>query len=82
MLTNIRAYGVVRQVELSKYGSLCGVWTEQCVQAAPFLVFGSPLQFQRRRSMRHLMPIVTPRLNLRPPMLGDLESIQSAKEEA
>ena len=34
------------------------------------------------RSMHHLMPIVTPRLILRPPTLGDLDSIQSAKEEA
>ncbi len=32
--------------------------------------------------MRHLMPIVTPRLILRPPMLGDLDSIQAAKQEA
>lgn len=32
--------------------------------------------------MRHLMPIITPRLILRPPTLGDLDSIQSAKEEA
>jgi ribosomal-protein-serine acetyltransferase len=32
--------------------------------------------------MRHLMPIVTPRLPLRPPTLGDLDSIQAAKEEA
>ena len=32
--------------------------------------------------MRHLMPIVTPRLILRPPALGDLDSIQTAKEEA
>ncbi|MFZ0800697.1 MAG: hypothetical protein WAN70_00900 [Terriglobales bacterium] len=32
--------------------------------------------------MRHLMPIVTPRLILRPPRLGDLDSIQTAKEEA
>src|SRR5580658_7098570 len=32
--------------------------------------------------MRHLMPIVTPRLVLRPPTLGDLDSIQSAKEDA
>jgi RimJ/RimL family protein N-acetyltransferase len=32
--------------------------------------------------MRHLMPIVTPRLILRPPDLGDLDSIQDAKEEA
>jgi hypothetical protein len=31
--------------------------------------------------MRHLMPIVTPRLILRPPTLGDLDSIQTAKEE-
>jgi hypothetical protein len=29
--------------------------------------------------MRHLMPIVTPRLILRPPTLGDLDSIQTAK---
>jgi RimJ/RimL family protein N-acetyltransferase len=32
--------------------------------------------------MRHLMPIVTPRLVLRPPTLGDLDSIQAAKEAA
>jgi RimJ/RimL family protein N-acetyltransferase len=32
--------------------------------------------------MRHLMPIITPRLILRPPTLGDLDSIQIAKEEA
>jgi ribosomal-protein-serine acetyltransferase len=32
--------------------------------------------------MRHLMPIVTPRLILRPPTLADLDSIQAAKEEA
>jgi ribosomal-protein-serine acetyltransferase len=32
--------------------------------------------------MRHLMPIVTPRLILRPPTLEDLDSIQAAKEEA
>ena len=32
--------------------------------------------------MRHLMPIVTPRLVLRPPALGDLDSIQTAKEDA
>ena len=31
--------------------------------------------------MRHLMPIVTPRLILRPPTLGDLDSIQTATEE-
>jgi ribosomal-protein-serine acetyltransferase len=30
----------------------------------------------------HLMPIVTPRLILRPPILADLDSIQAAKEEA
>src|SRR5450755_467261 len=46
-----------------------------------FFRLGSPLQFQRTRSMRHLMPIVTPRLILRPPTLGDLDSIQTAKEE-
>src|SRR5580704_19510389 len=55
---------------------------EQCVQAVPFFVFNSPLQFQSSRSMRHLMPIATPRLILRPPTLGDLDSIQTAKEEA
>ena len=33
-------------------------------------------------SMRHRMPIVTPRLILRPPVLDDLDSIQAAKEEA
>src|SRR5690349_14560538 len=32
--------------------------------------------------MRHSMPIVTPRLVLRPPTLGDLDSIQAAKEHA
>ncbi len=32
--------------------------------------------------MRHSMPIVTPRLILRPPTLDDLDSIQAAKEEA
>lgn len=32
--------------------------------------------------MRHLTPIVTPRLVLRPPTLGDLDSIQAAKEAA
>ena len=32
--------------------------------------------------MRHLMPIVTPRLVLRPPTLEDLDSIQTAKEDA
>ena len=32
--------------------------------------------------MRHLMPIVTPRLILRPPTLDNLDSIQAAKEEA
>ena len=52
------------------------------MQALPVFVFTSPLQFQRSRSMRHLMPIVTPRLILRPPTLGDLDSIQTAKEEA
>lgn len=52
------------------------------MQAVPFFVFTSPLQFQRSRSMRHLMPIVTPRLILRPPTLGDLDSMQTAKEEA
>ena len=32
--------------------------------------------------MRHLMPIVTPRLILRPPTLDDLDCIQKAKEDA
>ena len=32
--------------------------------------------------MRHLMPIVTPRLVLRPPNLDDLDAIQAAKEDA
>jgi len=32
--------------------------------------------------MRHLMPIVTPRLVLRPPIPGDLDAIQAAKEDA
>jgi len=37
---------------------------------------------QLSRSMRHLMPIITPRLILRPTTLGDLDSIQTAKEQA
>lgn len=41
-----------------------------------------PLQFQHSRSMCHVMPIVTPRLVLRPPTLDDLDSIQAAKEDA
>jgi ribosomal-protein-serine acetyltransferase len=32
--------------------------------------------------MRHSMPIVTPRLVLRPPTFDDLDAIQAAKEEA
>jgi hypothetical protein len=32
--------------------------------------------------MRHLMPIITPRLVLCPPTLGDLDSIHTAKEDA
>ena len=32
--------------------------------------------------MRHSMPIVTPRLVLRPPTLADLDAIQAAKEDA
>jgi len=52
------------------------------VQAVPIFAFTTRLQFQRSRSMRHFMPIVTPRLILRPPTLGDLDSIQTAKEEA
>ena len=32
--------------------------------------------------MHHLMPIVTPRLVLRPPILDDLDAIQAAKEDA
>jgi ribosomal-protein-serine acetyltransferase len=32
--------------------------------------------------MRHLMPIVTPRLVLRPATLDDLDAIQAAKEDA
>jgi RimJ/RimL family protein N-acetyltransferase len=51
------------------------------VRAATFSAF-TPLQLQRNRSMRHLMPIVTPRLLLRPPTLGDLDSLQTAKEDA
>jgi len=37
---------------------------------------------QRNRSMRHRIPILTPRLILRPPTFDDLDSIQAAKEEA
>ena len=33
-------------------------------------------------TMRHSMPIVTPRLVLRPPTLDDLDAIQAAKENA
>ena len=51
------------------------------LREATFFAF-TPLQLQRNRSMRHLMPIVTPRLVLRPPTLGDLDSIQTAKEDA
>src|SRR6516225_5975405 len=51
-----------------------------CVRAATISVFMRPLQLQG--TMRHLMPIVTPRLVLRPPTLGDLDSIQTAKEDA
>src|SRR5947209_2585293 len=36
----------------------------------------------RVAAMGHLMPIVTPRLVLRPPTLGDLDCIQTAKENA
>jgi hypothetical protein len=32
--------------------------------------------------MRHSVPILTPRLNLRPAGLEDLDAIQSAKEDA
>jgi len=32
--------------------------------------------------MRHLMPIVTPRIVLRPPTLDDLDAIQAVKEDA
>src|ERR1700756_5124426 len=42
----------------------------------------SYFMIQLNPSMRHLMPIVTPRLILRPPTLDDLDSIQTAKEEA
>ena len=61
---------------------MVGGRSSSCGQAVPFFVFTSPLQFERSRFMRHLMPIVTPRLILRPPTLGDLDSIQTAKEEA
>ena len=40
------------------------------------------LPLQLGPSMRHLMPIVTPRLVLRPPILDDLDAIQAAKEDA
>ena len=32
--------------------------------------------------MRHLIPVVTARLVLRPPILDDLDAIQAAKEDA
>ena len=44
--------------------------------------FHGNLQLQHSRSMRHVMPIVTPRLVLRPPTLDNLDSIQAAKEDA
>ena len=53
-----------------------------CVRPANFSAFTRPIQSQRTPSMRHLMPIVTPRLVLRPPTLADLDSIQTAKEHA
>jgi RimJ/RimL family protein N-acetyltransferase len=40
------------------------------------------VQSQISHFMRHLIPITTPRLILRPPTLGDLDSIQAAKEDA
>ena len=52
------------------------------VRAATTSALIRPLQLQRSRTMRHLMPIVTPRLVLRPPTLDDLDSIQTAKEDA
>ena len=57
-------------------------WTKQCLQAVPFSSLPVRYNSSFSRSMRHLMPIVTPRLILRPPTLGDLDSIQTAKEEA
>ena len=42
----------------------------------------APNSYYWRFHMRHLMPIVTPRLILRPPTLGDLDAIQAAKEDA
>jgi hypothetical protein len=61
---------------------LGGAWTKQCLQAVPFSSLPVRYNSSLSRSMRHLMPIVTPRLILRPPTLGDLDSIQTAKEEA
>jgi RimJ/RimL family protein N-acetyltransferase len=40
------------------------------------------LPLQLSRPMRHSMPIVTPRLILRPAILDDLDAIQAAKEDA
>ena len=46
------------------------------------ITLGLYATIQRSRPVHHLMPIVTPRLILRPPTLSDLDSIQTAKEEA
>jgi len=48
----------------------------------PVLRISNSYNLKLSRSIRHVMPIVTPRLILRPPTLGDLDAIQSAKEAA
>ncbi|MGB6944948.1 MAG: GNAT family protein [Bryobacteraceae bacterium] len=61
---------------------------QQRKQSSQFLELRHPFRIglqgsvERNRSMRHSMPIVTPRLVLRPPTLADLDSIQTAKEDA
>jgi hypothetical protein len=65
-------------VDLREQISKLCVTASFALRAAPF----SPLQARynsRVAAMRHLMPIITPRLVLRPPALVDLDSIQAAK---
>ncbi len=52
--------------------------------ARAYLRQGYPEQLPLKLTltMRHSMPIVTPRLVLRPPTLDDLDAIQAAKEDA
>ena len=49
---------------------------------APRPYFAQQLRLKLTLTMRHSMPIVTPRLVLRPPTLDDLDAIQAAKDDA